>query len=262
MTQQIASDAETGESQHRGRRRAKAFPVLKFEETLSLPKTILDEGVGGSIQRLTLFEKLNRSPGSGRSRDWVRNSERYGLTHGGTSASSLSVTDAARAVLSSDDPNKAMATKFRLAIEQFEAFNSVYLKLNGEKLPSPDVLGDELGKQGISGSDYQTAVEVFTANLRYLGLLQNIGESEYVRDVADLIKQSPPNASGDTATDNNGLTATAPPVASAINGAGFSAGNSPALHVDVQIHIDASASPDQIDQIFVSMARYLYGREV
>ena len=261
MTQQIAGDLETGESQHRGRRRG-FLPVLKFEETLSLPKIILEEGVGGSIQRLTLFEKLDRSPDSGPSKNWVRNSERYGLTNGGASAPSLSVTDAARAVLSSDDPNNAMATKFRLAVEQFEPFNSLYLKLNGQRLPSPDVLGDELGKQGVHDSDYKTAVEVFTANLRYLGLIQKIGEADFVRAIAEKINAPPLDPAKDAATDGNGLTATAPPVASATNGAGFSAGNSPALHVDVQIHIDASASPDQIEQIFVSMARYLYGREV
>lgn len=35
----------------------------------------------------------------------------------------------------------------------------------------------------------------------------------------------------------------------------------PALHVDIQVHIDASASAEQIEQIFASMAKHLYGRE-
>jgi len=32
----------------------------------------------------------------------------------------------------------------------------------------------------------------------------------------------------------------------------------PALHIDLQIHIDASATADQIDQIFASMAKHLH----
>lgn len=32
----------------------------------------------------------------------------------------------------------------------------------------------------------------------------------------------------------------------------------PALHIDVQIHIDSTASAEQIDQIFASMARHIY----
>jgi len=34
----------------------------------------------------------------------------------------------------------------------------------------------------------------------------------------------------------------------------------PSLHIDIQIHIDANATPEQIDQIFASMAKHLYGR--
>jgi hypothetical protein len=36
-------------------------------------------------------------------------------------------------------------------------------------------------------------------------------------------------------------------------------GGSPSLHIDVQVHISPEASTDQIDQIFASMAKHLYG---
>jgi hypothetical protein len=36
-------------------------------------------------------------------------------------------------------------------------------------------------------------------------------------------------------------------------------GPSPSVHIDVQIHISPEASTDQIDQIFKSMAKHLYG---
>jgi hypothetical protein len=40
-------------------------------------------------------------------------------------------------------------------------------------------------------------------------------------------------------------------------------GNSggPALHIDIQIHISAESTPQQIDKIFESMAKHLYGRK-
>ncbi|WP_315913952.1 DUF5343 domain-containing protein [Arthrobacter sp. lap29] len=34
----------------------------------------------------------------------------------------------------------------------------------------------------------------------------------------------------------------------------------PSLHIDMQVHIDPAASADQIDSIFASMAKHLYGR--
>jgi Family of unknown function (DUF5343) len=36
-------------------------------------------------------------------------------------------------------------------------------------------------------------------------------------------------------------------------------GTAPALHIDIQIHISPEASPDQIEKIFASMAKHLYG---
>lgn len=37
------------------------------------------------------------------------------------------------------------------------------------------------------------------------------------------------------------------------------ANHSPSVHIDIQIHISPEASGDQIDQIFKSMAKHLYG---
>lgn len=36
-------------------------------------------------------------------------------------------------------------------------------------------------------------------------------------------------------------------------------GSGPALHIDMQIHISADSNAEQIDQIFASMAKHLYG---
>jgi len=44
------------------------------------------------------------------------------------------------------------------------------------------------------------------------------------------------------------------------NGPGKSTPPLPTMHIDVQIHIAADAKPDQIDQIFASMAKHLYGK--
>ncbi|BCA58826.1 DUF5343 domain-containing protein [Sphingomonas sp. HMP6] len=38
-------------------------------------------------------------------------------------------------------------------------------------------------------------------------------------------------------------------------------GTAPNLHIDVQVHISADASVEQIDQIFASMAKHLYGSQ-
>ena len=94
-------------------------------------------------------------------------------------------------------------------------------------------------------------------------LVQDIAGSAPVRAADDVLSETPEHGLPPAET---GVAA------SAVKGTHFAtvresnglttATDGPALHVDLQIHIDASASPEQIEQIFVSMARYLYGREV
>ena len=42
-------------------------------------------------------------------------------------------------------------------------------------------------------------------------------------------------------------------------GVGASETKRPALHIDIQIHIDPTSSAELIDNIFASMAKHLYG---
>ncbi len=58
-------------------------------------------------------------------------------------------------------------------------------------------------------------------------------------------------------------TATTPTVTAIPDGVAQTgaATRGPSLHIDIQVHIDPAATADQIDAIFASMARHLYGRE-
>ena len=260
MTQPLTNELETGASSRRGRGPARAFPVMQFEAALSLPESILDNGVNGEIGRLMLFTKLGKSPSSGPSKNWVRTSAKYGLTEGSNSSAFLSVTSDARAALGDERDRDTVEKRFQLAIKQFEPFDALYSKLKGQRLQDVAVLGDELGRLGVSDNDQKTAAEVFTANLRFLELITETGGGEYVRTIEEVLAQTAVNANAETAdadgVDNRpGITPTSSGTASQ------SGTNGPALHLDVQVHIDASASPEQIEHIFASMARHLYGRE-
>jgi Family of unknown function (DUF5343) len=62
-----------------------------------------------------------------------------------------------------------------------------------------------------------------------------------------------PVANKAAAPETGSLPAPVPPAPSADDG--------PSVHVDVQVHISPDASAEQIDQIFASMAKHLYGRK-
>ena len=60
--------------------------MMPFEETLQLARGIVEHGVGGEIERLTLLGKLDLSPSSNKTRALIVNSTRYGLTVGSYNA--------------------------------------------------------------------------------------------------------------------------------------------------------------------------------
>ena len=114
--------------------------------------------------------------------------------------------------------------------------------------------------------DVQSAAEIFVANARFTGLIRDLSGSERLISIEQALEELPLTAD-DTAdtTPTNSLVEegveipeeeTAGPDRST-----RTVVSGPTLHIDIQIHIDSSASADQIDQIFASMARHLYERD-
>jgi hypothetical protein len=244
--------------ERRGRGAAKPFPTATFEEVLILPKGVADHGAGDRIRRMTLFDKLGRSPESGLSRTLVTNSARYGLTNGSYQAEFIELTDEGKHITDGAHDGRAVRqTMFKLALEQFEPFSQIYERLKNRRIPSEDVLRDEFGQVGISAEDRELAARVFLANARHLGLIQEVSGTERLISIEHVVEQladdgnhirrpQPPDDPRPGTTQPPSL----PPPAL-----------SPSVHIDIQIHIDSSATEQQIDQIFASMARHLYGRE-
>ena len=262
MAQQADTEQDGDTKQRRGRGPTKPFPLLTFEVTLTLAEGIMEHGVNGEIQRLTLFSKLGLSPSSSKTRELITNSSKYGLTSGSYKASSLSVTDNGQIVVGADHtPQEVVGKKLELAIKQFEPFGMLYAKLEDQRLPEGIVLQDELGNVGISDADRQKAAEVFVANIRYLGLIQDINGQDYVRNIEQVAEQLPAVESSEGSNEElaAGASLEGEPAGNTVQGP--DSASSPSLHIDVQIHIDSSATLDQIDHIFESMARHLYGRE-
>lgn len=263
MTQH--SNAEHEEERPKRRRRSRPFPSMNFEQSLVLPKAIMEHSVGGEIRRLTLFGKLGRSPTSGPGRELVTSSSKYGLTSGSYKAPSLSITDKGRMALSVDEsPREAIEMQFQLAIGQIEPFNNLYEKLKDQRIPTDEVLGDELVNVGVDDSDRSKATEIFTANLRFLDLIHDISGNAYVRTIEQVLEEKPEKSTSATegSPKSHGTDAPDTPVEPAEDTRKATPRpNLPELHVDIQIHIDSTASSEQIDQIFASMARHLYGRD-
>ena len=262
MTQETTFQHLEDHTPRRSRGPGKPFPPITFEEAIFLPKSILEHGFGGEIQRLTLLGEVNISPSSSKTRNLISGSYRYGLTEGSYSSSSLSVTGAGRTVLDSDSPSRQVQVKgFELAIGQFDPFKQLYEKLKDNRLREGQVLHDELKRSGVSESDCSHAAEIFTANLRFLGLVDDVAGNEYVRSIERVDEESPTNSDNNPSElliDDNSVESVVPEGG---NGQLARPNNRPGLHINIQVHIDPTSSAEQIDQIFASMAKHLYGYE-
>ena len=186
------------------------------------------------------------------------------MTSGSYAAQTLTVTESGRVALGVDTSiREAKQKQFELAVGQFDSFNNLYERLRDGRVPGDSVLKDDLGRVGVQTADLQRAAEIFTANIRYLGLVTEINDNQYVRTIEQVVGELS-SADEPVAEDIPNDSTEAQPSEEAIVRTPTPAGvpaKEPSVHIDVQVHIDSSASPDQIDQIFSSMARHLYGRE-
>ena len=261
MKRDVDSSPTNGTKKRNRRSPRKSFPLMSFENTLILPRGILDYGLDGKISRLTLLDKLGRSPNSSVTRILISSSFRYGLTTGNYNAPSLQITDGGRVALGAETASQEVLEKqFELAIGNIEPFNLLYQKLEDQRLRDTAVLKDEFGQFGIDMSDSDKAVEVFTENLRFLGLVYEDSGQEYVKCFEDALEVA--SGMNDRAPTPSEVD---PPVEivepAEINGNTPVQTKHPALHIDIQVHIDPTSSAEQIDQIFASMARHLYRLE-
>jgi hypothetical protein len=252
---QVSADAEaSAQAKRRGRGAAKTFPLSPFEDVLKLPKTIREHGLDGTLRRITVFDRLKRSPESGLSRQLVTDSGKYSLTSGGYKAEHLRLTKEGAKVVDPQTPaQERKRLEFELAVKRIQPFNMLYERLKGKGIPAPDVLKDQL--DGVPEPDREQCARVFTENARYVGLIRHEAGKDRIMDVNQALEQLPAAPAGREPSPEPAKpieeAETATPAAPA----------EPALHVDVNIHIDAAASAEQIDQLFASMARHLYGRQ-
>ncbi len=281
MTLQEFNDQTVGTEGRRGRGPTRPFPIVPLSDSLSLPVSILQYGMNGRIQRLTLLEKLDQTNEYNLTRDLITSSSKYGMTTGSYAAPVLQVTDDGRALVELEKSSRGSKEKlFDHGISRIGPFEQLYQKLRDRPLPDISVLKDAIIDFGVSPRDSQKAAQVFVDNLRFLGLVVDIQGRSHVHSIEAVLDQLPlvGKNSTDIYEDKHNLVDDAPiaevlkegpqtlesPRSETVSRPDLqneAPPDIPPLHIDIQIHIDSTASAEQIDRIFASMARHLYRRE-
>jgi hypothetical protein len=178
------------------------FPPLPFLSVLSLGDAIQRHGAGQATRRITIFDKLAKSPESSASRHLITNSGRYGVTKGSYKAEVLELTSLGAVATSPDSPvREKTAARFKLAIESVPAFKFLYEKSVGKRVPSPEVLQDSLEEIKILPGHRKQCVDLFLENLKDLGLLRMVAGAERIISVDQLLEEAPSAAGTPTTVE-------------------------------------------------------------
>src|SRR4051812_14754031 len=90
------SESPTAESEGARKRVKRTYPFGTFEDAMELALAIQEHASGQKVRRLTIFDKMNKAPESGPSRQMISLSSRYGLTVGSQKSEYFELSDQGR----------------------------------------------------------------------------------------------------------------------------------------------------------------------
>lgn len=246
-----------GKKEKARKRGGKSFPVLSFNEALVLAKGIVEHSAGKQMRRLTLFDKLKRSPTSGPSRLLVTISVRYGLTTGSYAAEYIAITNDALTILSgTSSESECRQQSFQLAIQQQSVFQQLYERLKGKRLPALDVIKDELAQIGVPVGDRGAAAEVFIQNIKDLQLIHEISGKDTLLPIEQVLEELPSDRQPPARViEEEPITES-----KAAGAEKQKVKVEPNIQLNIEIHIAADTQNDKIKVIFENMKKYLLTR--
>jgi hypothetical protein len=181
------------ESSEKTRTRAsRPYPASSFKDALQLAEAIMKHGSGEKVRRLTLLQKMDKSPNSGPTKQMITNSGKYELTTGSYAAEYFELTPKGRLVVDNavDEKTKRQA-KFDLSIAGVEPFNLLYEQYKGKRLPVKEIIKDVLKDSGLTIPDHDECIDTFIVNAKDLELLQTIGGAETLIPIEQALDELP-----------------------------------------------------------------------
>lgn len=178
------------------RRGPKPYPVITFEEAMTIGTGVMEHGAGHPMKRVTLLQKLKLAD-SQPTRNLITNSGKYGITIGSHAAEEIKLTERGREAI---DPGiterKRRRAQFDLAIASIDQFKSLYDKFSGGKLPAAEVLRDSL--EDVDSGDRAQCVDIFISNAKTVGILQTKEGAEHLLKIDEFLDGLPGKGSSPT----------------------------------------------------------------
>lgn len=129
----------------------------------------------------------------------VTTSGKYGITKGSYKAEFLELTDLGN-IATNPESSAAAGRKalFDLGVAGVPAFRHLYDTNKGKRLPSPEVMRDQLADVNIPEPNRKECVDIFLENAKFLGLLRTTAGAERLVPIEQVLEDLP----GEPAAEN------------------------------------------------------------
>ena len=182
---------EGSSGEKRRSRTTRTYPASSFSDALEIGAEIY-EHAGSKIRRLTLLEKIGRSPTSGATRQMITNSGKYGITKGSYNAEYLELTQEGLTIFDeAKSLREIVQAKFDLAIAGIPPFKKLYDEYAGKRLAAPEVMRDFLKESQERIDDFKECIDFFIVNVKDLNLLRTIGGAETLIQIEQALEELP-----------------------------------------------------------------------
>jgi predicted nucleotide-binding protein len=154
-------------------------PAASLDEALRVPEAILEHYAGKPTQPLHLAKALNVDPKGSQLKVLSGAAMAFGLTEGGSQATTIGITDLAKRILRPTVEGGADIAK-REAVLTPRVFGEFLRTYNGHSFPRPDIAINVLEGMGVPRNKAAEVLERIETSARNVGYLEEIKGKLYV----------------------------------------------------------------------------------
>lgn len=230
-------------------------PSYSLDDAIQVIVAIGDNYAGKPTRPLDVAAALGMSPNSTRFRMIGGAAVAYGLTTGGAFAPEIGLTPLGARIVRPMIEGDDIAAK-REALLKPRVIGEFLRKYDNAPLPTDAIAKNVLQEAGVPPERVAKVLQFIVDSATAVGFVREIGNKRYV----DLAGTQLPTSGVDVSPTQEVQPALLPPqrtVPLPPPASGVAVAVSPAVYVNIEIHIAADASSTTIEDIFKSMRRYV-----
>ncbi|MGH2796501.1 MAG: hypothetical protein ACRDM0_02235 [Thermoleophilaceae bacterium] len=241
---------EAAKGRQRSRLSQEDVPSYSLEEAMRVPRAIAENGAYKPTKPLNVASGMKMTPGSGTFRGLTGAAIAYGLTTGGSFAPEIALTPLGMRVVRPTRVGDDLVAK-REAVLRPKIIGEFLRQYDGAAFPTDQIAKNVLLDKGVPADRVDDVLALILASAETVGFLKDLNGKRYV----DLAGATPSESEAESAHE----PATLPALPQVTSIAPAKA--SPALNINIEIHIAADATSETIEEIFKNMRRYVLGKE-